>query len=79
MNIKEASKFSIYNMEELKKCEKAACYYCISIFYSSEIHDTADGDNTALCPNCSIDSVLPESAPYNFDKETLQELHKYWF
>ncbi len=79
MDIKKASKYSIYNMSELEKSDKAGCYYCKSIFDISEISETTDNGKTAMCPKCGIDSVLPDSSPFKLDKNTLTELNKYWF
>ena len=79
MDIKEASKYSMYNVSELEKSNKAGCYYCMSIFDASEIKETADNGKTAICPKCGIDSVLPDSSPFKLDKEKLEELNNYWF
>ena len=66
-------------MEELSRGGIAGCYHCKSIYPAAEIKETTDEGKTALCPNCGIDSVLPESSPFNLDVETLSELNKYWF
>lgn len=79
MNIKEASKYSIYDMSELQNSSQAGCYYCKSIFDTSAIKETTDEGKTALCPKCGIDSVLPDSSPFALDIETLSKLNKYWF
>jgi NAD-dependent SIR2 family protein deacetylase len=79
MEIKEASKYSNYNMSELGKSNKAGCYHCKSIFKTSEISETTDDGKTAMCPKCGVDSVLSESSPFKLDKQTLTELNKYWF
>ncbi|WP_339879113.1 cytoplasmic protein [uncultured Algoriphagus sp.] len=79
MEIKKASKYSIYNMAELANSNLAGCYYCKSIFNAIEIKETADDGKTALCPKCGIDSVLPESSPFKLNSETLSAVNKYWF
>ena len=79
MKIKEASKYSINNMSELEKSKTAGCYYCMSIIEPSKITETTDDGKTAICPNCGIDSVLPESSSFKIDQNTLKELNKYWF
>ncbi len=79
MEIKEASKYSIYNSPELEKSKMAGCYHCKSIFESSNVSETTDDGKTALCPNCNIDSVLPDSSPFKIDENTLIKLNKYWF
>jgi hypothetical protein len=50
----------------------------LTLYGSSEISEWVDGGETALCPHCGIDSVLPisEGAPkIGF----LLEMHRYWF
>ncbi len=79
MNIKEASKYSIYNMSGLMQGEMAGCYYCLSVFKVSKIKETTDNGKTALCPECGIDSVLSDRSPYVLNKKNLQILYKYWF
>ncbi len=79
MKTEEASKFSIYNMQELNNSTMAGCYYCKSIYKSIDIKETTDNGKTALCPKCGIDSVLPDSSPYDLNIKTLFKLNKYWF
>ena len=38
-----------------------------------------DKGNTALCPFCMVDVVIPESDKYPLTKEFLQKAHDYWF
>jgi hypothetical protein len=79
MNIKEASKYSIRNMEQLLKSKIAGCYCCCEIYDVSEITEWTDGGITALCPQCSVDSVLGDNSPYSIDRNTLTNLKNYWF
>ena len=79
MNIKEASKYSIYHSKEIKKSSVAGCYYCLQVFDTATITNWTDNNDTALCPHCGIDSVLPETAPYDLNLETLSKLNEYWF
>jgi hypothetical protein len=46
----------------------ASCYHCIRHFYSSSIREWTDGELTAICPKCHIDSVVAGKV----DKETLK-------
>ena len=67
------------NRATLSNAERAACYYCLAIFSPAEIIDWVDEEQTALCPRCGIDSVLPDSAGYEFTQEELRELRQFWF
>jgi len=53
------SKNSFKNRNELEKYENARCFYCNNNFKVSEINKFIDDEQTALCPVCSCDSVLP--------------------
>ncbi len=77
--IKEAIKHATSNETEIKKSKKAGCYYCLKVFDASEVIDYLTVERTALCPYCTIDSVLSDSSGYNLDTEILTELHNFWF
>ena len=36
-------------------------------------------DETAVCPFCNIDSVIPETEDIKIDEELLQNMRNYWF
>lgn len=75
----DASKYSIRNTPELNKSKLAGCYYCMSTFDVSEINETVDDGQTALCPKCGIDSVLPDTSPFELTAKRLKELNSFWF
>lgn len=77
--IKLAIKFATSNKDALGKSKYAACYYCQQVFLANEVVEFLEVENTALCPKCGIDSVLPDTSGYEFTKENLLELHKFWF
>lgn len=83
-DIVEAHKYSMNNMPALSKDKKCGCFYCLEIFDPQEIDEyiedePADQEGTAICPYCSIDSIIPESAGYPLTKEFLSKMYKYWF
>jgi hypothetical protein len=63
----------------LTKSNLVGCFYCEEIYSPLQIVEWVDEDNTALCPKCGIDSVVPDSCSPNFGKELLVNMHKYWF
>lgn len=71
---------SVYNRVEIMESEKCGCFYCLSTFPPSEIEEWADiGDDTAICPKCSVDSVIGDASGYPIETEFLKEMHDYWF
>jgi hypothetical protein len=51
----------------------------LAIFPPSAICDWTDEDETALCPECGIDSVIGDASGYAVNKEMLARMEKHWF
>lgn len=80
--IKYAHTLTFENKEILTKSNKCGCIYCLEIFSFKELDQDLiwiDNENTALCPYCMVDVVIPESEAYPLTKEFLQKAHDYWF
>ena len=74
-----AGKASLENWESVKKSKMCGCYYCCSIFPSSEITDDWIPDShgrTVLCPKCHIDSVIGDASGIPIRKDVLEELYQ---
>jgi len=69
------SGLSFRNYDDIQPHTICGCYYCVSVFKGDRITEWADGEETALCPNCGIDAVIPEESNIDF----LLEAHHYWF
>ena len=41
-----------------KLTEKCGCYYCLEVCNFKEVTEFVDDGQTALCPNCGIDSLV---------------------
>ena len=67
------------NQEKLKGAQVCGCFYCLRIFDPKEIVWEDESDQTAMCPYCGIDSVLPESAVFPITKAFLKKMHEFWF
>ena len=63
---------AINNRQSLKGI--VGCYHCSQTFDSSKIENWTDNKQTALCPKCNIDCVLPIN-----DKILLNKIKEYWF
>jgi hypothetical protein len=80
MDIKMAPKLAMHNKESLEKVSECACYYCYKIFSPSEIKEWVDRNkDTALCPYCFVDAVLPINEEGEKDNVFLIKIHEYWF
>lgn len=55
----EYMKYATDNRQALEKSSKCGCVYCCEQYYPIEIEEWS-GD-TAICPRCGIDAVIPNS------------------
>ena len=81
----KAHEFSSNHMPQLKKDKICGCFCCLEIFSPDEITNWIiggsgiDENGTAICPYCSVDSVIGESSGYPITKEFLTKMKNYWF
>lgn len=75
MNKKDILKQSFNNRTQISDETTCGCYYCDSIFKGSEIKYWLDGNKTAECPVCSVDSVIYGTKVYPVTEELLSELY----
>lgn len=80
----EAHRRCVNHRETVCQADRCGCFYCLAQFDPSEIIDWIDpasddlqSGNTALCPRCGIDSVIPLDA--DMDASFLQQMRDYWF
>lgn len=78
-----ANKAAFENWESVKDSRLCGCYYCRSIFPSSEVTENDWVPDlhgrTVLCPRCSIDTVIGDASGIPIQADILEELHDYWF
>ncbi len=71
--------YSSHNKKMIDVSEKCYCYYCKSSMESSEIADYADEGQTAKCPNCGSETVIPDGIDEYVDDKIIAEMNEYWF
>jgi hypothetical protein len=79
-----AHRFSSGHRKQVEESDLCGCFYCRSTFSPSVIEEWIDEDEsevgqTALCPRCSIDSVIVSKAGFPLTPEFLEAMNKYWF
>lgn len=77
-DIKTAHDKASYHRAEIKASHKCGCFYCLHVFQPLEIDEWIDGQQTALCPRCGIDSVIGD-ASIPITEEFLKEMEAFWF
>lgn len=76
LNILDFGELSYSNRESIFSDTLCSCYYCRNKFLGGEIKEwIRKGENTALCPKCGIDSVIP----FDVDDDTLKQAQQKWF
>jgi hypothetical protein len=63
---------------ELESSERCGCFFCFRTFVPTAIRAWIDGNQTALCPHCGVDSVLGASA-VRIDDPFLRKMHQHHF
>lgn len=80
--------FCTANRSLLEESSSAGCLCCGATFAPNEILEWVpavdpvtrqpQGD-TAACPRCGIDSVLPSAAPVSLNPQMLAAMQSFWF
>lgn len=81
MNVSKLKKIHGFSMRHRDKiCESTVCgcFHCLNIFPPSEIVEWTDQQNTALCPHCGVDGVLPESDQCEISEGLLSAMRNHW-
>ncbi len=74
-----AHQHSSKHRAEIEKSEKCGCFFCLSTFTPSEIEDWTDGGQTAICPECMVDSVIGDASGFPITEDFLKEMKDHWF
>ena len=79
MDIRHAAKFAMHNKKEVQNSIICGCFHCLALFDPKEIKEWTDDQDTAVCPFCYVDAVLPETDDVHLDKDMLNRLNTYGF
>ncbi len=77
--LKKLHTYSSNNKLLIDKANKCYCFYCKEIFDARDVNYYLENENTALCPKCMVDSVLPDNIDEALNEEIIEEMNKYWF
>lgn len=79
---KDFHRWTSDHREEIEKSPSCGCFFCGAIYPPGDITEWIDRrkgiDNTALCPKCGVDSVLPCSK-VKITHDLLGEMSDFWF
>jgi hypothetical protein len=83
-SFRDAHAHSANHRLEIEKSDLCGCFYCCAIFKPAEIKEWVDENSegvgqTAVCPECSIDSVIGSRSGFPITSEFLAEMKRHWF
>lgn len=55
------------------------CGHCLFHVNSSEVTEWADNGETAICPNCHVDSLIPEDDENPINNDHLNAFRNHYF
>ena len=78
-----AHKRSIRHRNEILQSDICGCFNCLNIFNPSDIEHWIDKNEngigqTAMCPKCSVDTVLGSKSGYTINSDFLTAMKRYW-
>lgn len=66
--------------EAITASEYIGCYYCLKVYKPSDIEEWCDRGQTAICPHCNIDGVVPFNwENHEEELETLKQAREIGF
>ena len=77
--IKKAPMCAFKNKDAILSSKTCGCYNCLNVIQVEDIEFWTDDDETALCPKCTLDTLLAESLEIPLDKESLSKIRNHWF
>ena len=69
---------SMNNRGALLDSRECGCFFCLKMFKPDQIIKWIH-EETALCPFCGVDAVIPESCDYKLDDSLLLAMKEFWF
>ena len=78
-HLKAAPLYSFKNKVRISGSTQCGCYHCLAVFAKTEIKEWTDDGETAICPRCQIDTVIPDETGVEMTTENLKSLRDFWF
>jgi len=69
--------FSVNNAALCRSSSQCGCFYCLRTFSPKTITDYWDSGQTATCPFCHLDTVLPGYDGIVITKKLLKDMQHY--
>lgn len=73
-----AHRSAFHNRGLLRVSGRAGCFHCVTLFMPGEVGQWADAD-TALCPECGVDAVIPSKAGFPMTVEFIEAMRRHFY
>lgn len=78
--LKQAHILASLHRKQIEKSAVCGCFFCETRFDSARIEEWTDEGDTALCPNCGVDSVIGDASRLAVtDPDFLRRMRIFWF
>jgi len=79
--VRAALKHAVNNEDEINASEECGCFHCLEVFPKEEIDEWVDSDGgmSAVCPKCSVESVIGDAAGFPLTTEFLDGMRQEMF
>ena len=71
--------YSANNKRTIALASKCYCFHCLAVLEPEAITDYLADEQTAICPKCGVDAILPDSIEETIDENIIAEMNAYWF
>jgi len=83
-DVREAHRHSSQHREEILRSTSCGCFHCCEAFSPQSIDEWIDEDEsgvgqTAMCPQCGVDSVLGDASGFPLERSFLERMKEHWF
>ena len=76
----DVNRFSSCHRPVVEKSEYVLCFHCRSYLRPGDICEWIDEDDTAICPRCGVDSIIPLCGGFPIDDEVfIDQMNLFWF
>jgi len=71
--------YSTHNRDLINLSQKCYCFSCKAVVNREDVNYFVDDGQTAKCPKCGKEAILPDSIEENIDESVISDMNEYWF
>lgn len=71
--------YSTRHKKSILESPYAGCFFCKTLVPTRDITEWVHEDQTAICPKCGVDSLLPDNQYFPITPELLQIMYEEYF